>query len=694
MTKQKQFDKILEREGVLSISKSVQKIVFLVVMAISTVLLCFVGVWAAQGLNLKFTGIVNPDIICKIEVKNPNAENYITLFNNYGNGTAADFLDNQNHLKNFNATLDGTVANELEFKLTNYTPTKHIRLSIQDILIDGNTFTTDNLLTSHTSASAEKFTSGEADSNSFTLSLSANKNGTFTINLSLLVEEVYMVSTSGTGLANPDKFFFAEDESPIIPLSASVSYQLPQSVTFSKIVDEQSVTFVTNTTYIRTNNLEGKASFALSDLKDNVSILCNCDRVFMVEKSTSQSLFENSQSTMQGVVAAYDNTATYLPNNGKYTYSADYAQVTKGDNFQEYPYYINLGEYPQTQITDTSLISALNSYSLTNLAITTETRTINSTKCDIAWYEYNGQKYVKSTLVPYIPLSEGQEKSAWFYVEPITWIVLEAQSNGQSVALDTLYYDQTEKMFYVDALCGKAFTGQLVLLSAYTIDAYAFDSATTLYTNFGTSQIQTFLKNTIGSAYTIDGNSILGKMFYGYKDNDNYIPSKNLQTYSQTAYGSAPSKTSLASELFFLAGNNKDEEDFHASKYFSGAPGKDTSIQTTTLAVTSPTDYAIAHYIETSKVESTSNEVDAYNNPTNLASPRGWAVGTAPSSTYVCTYWTRSAYNINNSTSAMAHVVNTRGSVKATNIKDPHIGVRPCMVLDLNFYYSNIFDYS
>ena len=99
MTKQKQFDKILEREGVLSISKSVQKIVFLVVMAISTVLLCFVGVWAAQGLNLKFTGIVNPDIICKIEVKNPNAENYITLFNNYGNGTAADFLDNQNHLK-------------------------------------------------------------------------------------------------------------------------------------------------------------------------------------------------------------------------------------------------------------------------------------------------------------------------------------------------------------------------------------------------------------------------------------------------------------------------------------------------------------------------------------------------------------------------------------------------------------------
>ena len=272
--------------------------------------------------------------------------------------------------------------------------------------------------------------------------------------------------------------------------------------------------------------------------------------------------------------------------------------------------------------------------------------------------------------------------------------MLEAQNNGETVGLESLYYDETEKMFYVDALCGKAFSGSLVLMSAYTLDANAFNLPTSSFANFGTSQIQTFLKDAIGSAYTMDGNSTLYKMLYEYNPTGNYIPSASLQTYSQNSYGGAVTKTDISAELFFLAGNNQDEEDFHASKYFIGGPETDTGVQTTSIASTSPTDYAIAHYIETSASESTSNLVNAYNNPNNLASPRGWAVGQAPTTTHVCTNWTRSAYNTGGALTSMAHVINTRGAIRATNINDSHIGVRPCMIFDINFYYSNTFDYN
>ncbi|MBQ2713865.1 MAG: hypothetical protein IJF22_02710 [Clostridia bacterium] len=659
-------------------------------MAISTVLLCFVGVWAAQTLNLKFTGIINPDIICKIEVKTPSAQNHITLFDNYTSQDPADFLDNQNRLKNFTTTLDGTVANELEFKLTNYTPTKHIRLSIQDILIDGNAFTTENLLTNHTSVTAEKF-SGTADSKSFTLSLSANKNGQFTINLSLLVEEVYMVETSGNGLANSGKFFFAEDETPQIPLSASVSYQLPQSVTFSKIVDGESVVFVENTTYTRTNNITGTAGFALADLKENVSILCKCDRVFLIEKSTSASLFENGQEVDDNIVAPFDNTTTYLPNNGHYTYNANFSQVIQGEDFKEYPYYINLGEYPQTRVSPelaSTLSTALAQNQLT--ALTNYSQNIGTLSSTIFWYEYQGEKYAYSTSLLYGSKTTTTE---WFKIEPIVWIVLEAQSKGETVDLNTLYYDETQKMFYVDALCGKAFTGSLVLMSAYTIDAYAFNPTTNASARFDQSHIKLFLQETIGLAPTMDGNSTLRKMLYDYSQTNNYIPSTVLQTYSQNALGNAASKTSIFADLFLLGGNTNADETFHASKYFNYAPEKDKSIQTTSLAVTSPTDYAIAHYIETSASESTSNLVNAYNNPNNLASPRGWGIGTTPSTTYTCTYWTRSAYNSGSATTAMAQVINTRGSIKATHIADKQIGVRPCMVFDIEFYYNHTYQY-
>lgn len=684
-------------------------------MAISAILLCFVGVWASQtALNLKFTGIVNPDILCKIEVKSTSSETFTTLFDNSGTGKAEDYLDTQNRLKNFTTTLDGTVATGLDFKLTNYTPTKHIRLTIKNILIDGENLTLENLSANHTSASAEKM--GLApNTGEFTLALSASQNDTFKVSLNLLVEEVYMVSTSGVGLANPGKFFFAETETPEIPLLASVSYQLPQSVIFNKLVDETLTPMTSGTAYARTNNTEGEATFDNTNLQENVSIICDCDRVFLVEKNLNPSLFENGQQTSQGFIAAFDNTKTYMPNNGKYSYSADFGQVTKGEGFKEYPYYITLGEYPQSKVSNemaSTLNMKLSSGQLTRKTEYTQNITISTEEVvqnTITWYEFDGEKYVKTKSVVYgdkntttqtdaegqtsIIISQNVDDVAWFKVEPISWVVLAAEKpNGQTIDLGTLYYSETNKMFYQDQLCGKPFAGKLLLMSAYALDASEFNPTGLTFANFAGSQLQTFLANSIGSAYTLNGNSSLDNM------QSSYITLSSLATYTQTGFGSF-SRNSVDSALFLLAASqlNSDEdqnnnETYHASDYFSGAPEKDKSIFTSSLASTSPTDYAIAHYAETSTSQSTSNDANAYNNPDNFASPRGWAVGETSATTATCTYWTRSAHNTPNST--MAKVINTRGAIKATDITDPQITVRPCMVLDIGFYYNGTFNYS
>ena len=641
-------------------------------MAISAILLCFVGVWATQtALNLKFTGIVNPDILCKIEVKSTASETFTTIFDNSGSGTAEDYLDNQNRLNKFTTILDSNVATGLDFKLTNYTPTKHIRLSIKNILVDGEGLDQENLQATHTSASAEKMET-TPNTAEFTLALTANKTGQFELSLSLLVEEVYKVTTSGEGLANPDKFFFAKNETPEIPLLASVSYQIPRTVIFNKIVNGTPTSFTTGTILTRTNNLKGTASFNSADLLENVSILCNCERVFLVEKNSNPSLFENGQQTMQGFLAPFDNTKTYMPNNGKYSYSADYGQVTMGDGFKEYPYYITLGEYPQSKVTDNVLIDALDHNAT---LVYNHDQLINKVQYNIEWYEYNGLKYVKS----YSEVYGGDiTDEVWFNVEPISWIVLEAEKNGEVVDLNSLFYNETNKMFYVDQLCGKAFSGRLILMSAYALDANAFNTGLLDYPDFSGSNIQTFLEENIGLAYAL-GNNILKDMIEK-EGNANYIDTLLLPTHYQSISGF--NTTEMETSMFLLAGHDKATEAYHTSKYFSSAPEEDKTIASSSVAVASPTDYAIAHYAETSANMKNSNYNPAY------ASPRGWAVGTAPSTTATCTYWTRSAHN---GASRQANVVNTRGSITNTAVVDPHITVRPCMVLDIGFYYNGIF---
>ena len=105
-----------------------------------------------------------------------------------------------------------------------------------------------------------------------------------------------------------------------------------------------------------------------------------------------------------------------------------------------YFYYVELGEYPQTVVEDTTTVSALNA--LGNSAKTGRTFVVGASgdaaQTEHVEYAYNGAKYVKvaSAVVEATDrqsnFSTGTQATSgnayWFKVEPIKWFLLEAYS--------------------------------------------------------------------------------------------------------------------------------------------------------------------------------------------------------------------------------------------------------------------------
>ena len=109
-----------------------------------------------------------------------------------------------------------------------------------------------------------------------------------------------------------------------------------------------------------------------------------------------------------------------------------------------YFYYVELGEYPQTAVEDTTTVSALNA--LGDSAKTGRTFVVgaseDSAQTAHVEYSYNGAKYVKVTsavVYDYNSLPEFASgtvptsgNSYWFKVEPIKWFLLEAYSTTKT----------------------------------------------------------------------------------------------------------------------------------------------------------------------------------------------------------------------------------------------------------------------
>ena len=158
----------------------------------------------------------------------------------------------------------------------------------------------------------------------------------------------------------------------------------------------------------------------------------------------------SGQATGEYIVAILPKKASGIEIvNNRTTVSYSYTarlQVYVTDEAIEgnYYYYIELGEYPQTVVEDTTIIAALNA--LGDNAKTGRTFTVGASE-DVSQtahveYLYNGNKYVKVakaavfTYQTYPKFASGTVPTGgntyWFKVEPIKWFLLEAYSTTKT----------------------------------------------------------------------------------------------------------------------------------------------------------------------------------------------------------------------------------------------------------------------
>ncbi len=152
-----------------------------------------------------------------------------------------------------------------------------------------------------------------------------------------------------------------------------------------------------------------------------------------------------------------------------------------------YYYYVELGEYPQTVVEDTTTVSALNA--LGDSAKTGKTFTVGASD-DTAQtahveYSYNGAKYVKvASAVVYgtgeqYKFSTGTKATSgnayWFKVEPIKWFLLEAYS--------------TTKTAYTGSTTNLRVISEQILTANVMFNKSANGNA------WGTSNVHTWLNN-------------------------------------------------------------------------------------------------------------------------------------------------------------------------------------------------------
>ncbi len=117
--------------------------------------------------------------------------------------------------------------------------------------------------------------------------------------------------------------------------------------------------------------------------------------------------------------------------------------------------YINLGKYPQTVVTDSSLITSLKSISTTN---------------SLGYIEYNGEEYKKVTASPYgssytfingTTITSGN--TYYFKVEPIKWRVL-TSSNGTYKLLSEMILDNT---YFYSSTSSRTINGKTIYPNNY-----------------------------------------------------------------------------------------------------------------------------------------------------------------------------------------------------------------------------------
>ncbi|MBO5309581.1 MAG: hypothetical protein J6A98_00060, partial [Clostridia bacterium] len=340
---------------------------------------------------------------------------------------------------------------------------------------------------------------------------------------------------------------------------------------------------------------------------------------------------------------------TYLPNNGHYyrakSVDGQTTYIVLEADFIEYPYYVEMGLYPQTEY-------------------------------DVApsgTYKQVGNKY--------------------YLYEPIKWIVLGTQDSTYS--LSELKFQNG--MLYTDGARGKPYTGQLVLMSAYVLESSAYNDSQSSTQKFSTSRVASWLQDPFGLSSTGENGITLKNA--ANIDDGQYLKKQSLdslavttdstQTNNRYDYDHDVVDGGLMQTAFFLLGgvgtykiNESDSvnENYYAGTYFNvGGIYEGKGQSTFNVGVTSPTAYAIATGVEISSFSGISESFSA-------TATRGWGGFGDSTAISTCAYWTRSGYE-----EFGAYVISMQGepvNILATN---DNVGVRPMVVLDMGFYETGIY---
>lgn len=193
---------------------------------------------------------------------------------------------------------------------------------------------------------------------------------------------------------------------------------------------------------------------------------------------------------------------------------------------------VTYGLYPQKNVNDSTLVSALNAL---------------TTKESNGWYLYNNEYYAKLSATPYSANSftskfdNGttivKKTTYWFKCEPIVWNVL-SNSNGKCYVLSSVLLDVH---CYYDSQSSRTIDGKTVYANNYKysdirtwLNSDFFDSAFAL----GNSHIQTTTVNNGAKTTNSTSNS------YACANTEDNVFLPSYQNYINDSYGFSTSTSS------------------------------------------------------------------------------------------------------------------------------------------------------
>ena len=296
--------------------------------------------------------------------------------------------------------------------------------------------------------------------------------------------------------------------------------------------------------------------------------ILNKDTTSVNLKETLESDKSLTSGTYKVVVLPKNTSGTEITGSRvsvAYNYVYSPIKVTDTTIGGNYYYYIELGEYPQTAVEDTTTLSALNA--LGDSAKTGRTFVVgasdDSAQTAHVEYTYNGAKYVK---VASAVVCDSDSKFAsgtaptsgnayWFKVEPIKWFLLEAYS--------------TTKTAYTGSATNIRVISEKLLTANVMFNKEANGNA------WGTSNIRTWLNNTFyTSAFSAEEKGHIVKNTTRYFGNGE---NTTKDDYTVTT-GGTTSEDNVWLISYYEAGNTYYGANLYLNKKGRAAPTTDFAV--------------------------------------------------------------------------------------------------------------------